>query len=154
METVQIGELTMYVADLSGDQVIEELSRSLHWSISDFKFGKWQIEPLADSTTIPAQAKHRIELIQGTGVTVEWYIAHEIMPEPIVISQDDLELALKVGLVIAGVAAVVLLLPVIFFCLMLWVVSCTSGDPALVARVYNQNGEEKWISLYRWYQNS
>lgn len=149
MDTITFEYLLAHVVSPPGTQAVTKLSQSLGWSVCDFKMD-WPLEHLGDYNSIPPQARHRIDLIDGTGVSVQWYIAHEPAVSP-PLTVDDLELTVQVILVMVGIAAAVLLLPVIFFGLMLWVVGCTSGDPVLVAKVYDREGKEKLISCYRWY---
>jgi hypothetical protein len=154
---VTFEELYKHVAGPPGDAVISELQRSLKWSVVDFvNDGHWKFEPLTDATVLPPEARHRMELIEGTGVNVEWVLAHEIDYKPVTlpevhISEEDEEMVGKVLLVALGVVAVVALLPFVLFGLALMAFACSSGDPQLIAVVTNGKGEKVWKSCYRWY---
>lgn len=151
MQTVKIRDLVLYVAGPPGEEVIMERSRSLSWVIGRFEMSdQWRLEPLTDSTIIPAKARHRKELIEGAGIDVEWYVAHEVMPEIELpqINQKDVELAVKIGLVVLGAVVIISLFPLVLLGLLF---ACSSGDPALIARTHNEKGEEVWLDCYRWY---
>ena len=139
-----------------GAEAIKELQDSLHWSVSEFvDDGRWKFEILTDSTTMPPEAWHRKDLIEGAGVEVEWFIAHEVETQPvkvpeIVITKEDEQMILKVLLVIAGIVVFIWLLPFVLL-LAVFAMGCASGDPALIAKVKNQKGEDVCLVCYRWY---
>jgi hypothetical protein len=153
MQTITIGKQVWQVAASPGDEIIGELQRSLRWSVSEFKNdGKWRFEPLTDSTIMPAEAWHRKDLIEGTGIEVNWVIAHEILPEPIElpeinISDEDRELVVNIITGVIVVIGLIALAPLIF----LGLAACSSNDPALLAVVKNREGENVWLNCYRFY---
>ena len=91
-----------------------------------------------------------MKLVEETGIEVEWIIAHELPPKPInwpEISGEDWEILGQVLLVVAGIAIVIMVAPLLILGLM----ACSSNDPAIIAKVHNSKGEEVWLDLYRWY---
>jgi hypothetical protein len=162
---VTIEELYKHVAAPPGDAVISELQKSLHWSVSEFENdGRWTFEPLTDSTIMPKEAWHRKELIDGTGIDVEWVVAHEIDYKPVTLpeieinlSEEDRERLAKAVIITVGVLvfswAIILLIPVILLgaiCLA-GAAGCLSGDPVLLAVTRNKKGDRVWVACYRWY---
>jgi hypothetical protein len=165
MEVITIGDMKWYVVKPPAYETILKKAEEDHMGVCDFKMSpKWNLELLTDSTTIPAEARKRIAAIESTGVEVEWYIAHEVEPQVapmpqielpnVYISQETWNMigkaVLIAGAVFLAVWVLIYFLPFIILGVAL-LGMCFSGDPAIVARVRDEKGNERWIDCFRFY---